>query len=106
MVNKIKNKEIPSIPKEKFILDPGSHEKVSTNWNWADELSNLIHKGIEMTKFSNDILKAKSLINCVLYAGINNSRKTPHIGRVIRVESSEFIMKIFFTLRGENHFPP
>jgi hypothetical protein len=56
----------------------------------------LIHKNIERIKLNNDKLNANSRIKCVEFAGVNNNNKTPHIGRVIRVESSEFIMKILF----------
>ena len=56
----------------------------------------MIHKNIERIKLNNDKLNAKSRIKCVEFAGVNNNKKTPHIGRVIRVESSEFIMKILF----------
>jgi hypothetical protein len=49
-----------------------------------------------MRKSNNDKLNAKSLIKCVLFDGIANNRKTPTIGRVMRVESSESIMKILF----------
>lgn len=80
MVKIIKNKEIPSNPRTKLIFDDGIHWIISTNWNFAVELSKYNQKKSEYIKANNDIQNPKIRIVRIFESGIAKSIRLPIIG--------------------------
>ena len=63
VVKIIKNNEMPSIPKQKLILNWQIHSILNKYWKLEVDLSNKIHKGNEAKKIKNDIKILKFLMN-------------------------------------------
>jgi hypothetical protein len=77
VVNRIKNKDIPSMPKKKFILKMVLQLKNSIYWKLDVELSKKIHKKSENMKATEEKRRAACLIKLLLLLGIIIIMKIP-----------------------------
>ena len=92
VVNKIKNNEIPSIPKYISMLAKGIQPNLYTNWNFVVNLSKWIHKKVDTIKFINETFKAILcwyLAMLTAGAGPNINIEIPHSGIIIRHKSKD-----------------
>lgn len=77
-----KNKEIPSTPKFKFILEYVNKNNLFTNWNFAVDLSNKIQIIIKPRKEKMLKLKAIILIKRFSFTGKTKIKNIPKIGKL------------------------
>jgi hypothetical protein len=62
-------------------LDRGIHEKVSTNWNFAVDLSKAIHNMTDKINVISDVYRAMLRITTVFESGVNKRMATPNRGK-------------------------
>ena len=83
----MKNKDIPSTPKKKFILKKAIQLKNSMYWKLEVELSKKIHKYSDNKKVTAEFKKAICLIKLQLLFEIVAIRKIPIKGKSIRQDN-------------------
>ena len=84
VVNKIKNKEIPSIPRVKFKFNSGTQQISSTNWKLEVDLSKKTHKKRDNKKVKNEKKRAVNLKNWACHAGRINNTAAPIKGKITK----------------------
>jgi hypothetical protein len=81
-VNKIKNKDNPSIPSVKFKLKLDNQKNFTKNWKELTDFWKKPHKNNEIEKDKQVIFNAVLFNNLFFWDGINSKNKTPKIGSI------------------------
>ena len=77
VVNKMKNKEIPSTPIGKLMFKIGIQKNFSTNWNVPIDLLKNTHKTNDSTNVKHEQFKATDRSKDLFDDGINDKMNAP-----------------------------
>jgi hypothetical protein len=81
-VNKIKNKESPSIPSVKFKLKLGNQKNFTKNWKELTDFWKKPHNNNEIVKDKQVIFNVVLFSSLFFWDGINSKNKIPKIGNI------------------------
>ncbi len=81
VVKRIKNSEIPSMPKLKLKFKKGIHNSLLTNWKEPMDLLKKTHKNKEITYNKQDTFKAIDFSKEWFEEGTNNNKNVPIKGK-------------------------
>ena len=87
VLNITKNKDIPSIPKKKWILNKETQLKCSINWNFEVEQSKKSQRNKESKNVREENKKAICFITISFSSGTVSKQITPTRGKIISDES-------------------
>ena len=87
MLKITKNKEIPSIPRKKEMLNKETQLKYSINWNLEVEQSKSTQKNREDRNVKEENERAICFMRIFFSSGIGRRKSIPSKGRVISNES-------------------
>ena len=86
MLKIIKNSDMPSTPRKKWMLNKETQLKCSINWNFDVEQSKNTQKRRENKNVKEENRRAICFITVFFSSGIESKQKIPNKGMVIRNE--------------------